>query len=108
MTKKLIKINKKIKEKDPNKLTFIEHAQDLRKRLIFSSLVILIFFIILFSFSKPILQFLTEPLKTLGYKLYFYKVHEAFFSTMKASFFAALILSSPIWLSVLIGFVRDS
>jgi sec-independent protein translocase protein TatC len=108
MTKEIIKTKQKKKEKDPNQLTFFEHAQDLRKRIIISFVVVLVFFIVLFTFSKPILQFLTEPLKSLGYKLHFYKVHEAFFSTMKASFFAALIASSPIWITMLIGFITPA
>jgi len=113
MTKKLTKNNsnkniQKKKETDPNQLTFVEHAQELRKRVVISSLVIIVFFVIFFTFSKPILQFLTEPLKSLGYKLHFYKVHEAFFTTMKASFFAALIASSPIWFWIIIGFIMPA
>ncbi len=108
MTKKLIIKNKNIPKKtkkNPNKLTFIEHAQELRKRLIFSFLIIIIVFFIIFYFSKPILQFLIEPLNKLGYKLYAIKVQETFLATMKASFFASIIISSPIWLWLLIGFI---
>ena len=40
------KIQKK-KVKDPNQLTFIEHAQDFRKRIMLSFIVIIVFFVIL-------------------------------------------------------------
>lgn len=104
--KSIMEKNNPIKsKKNPNKLTFIEHAQELRKRLFFSILIIIIVFFIFFTFSKPLLKFLVEPLNKLGYKPIAIKVYEALFARMKASFFASLIASSPIWLWLLIGFI---
>ena len=45
------------------------------------------------------------PLKNLGYQLHIIKIHEAFFSTIRISFFTSLIVSSPIWLWNIIGFI---
>ena len=90
---------------DPNKLTFLQHARELRQRILLSLASILLIFFLLMVFSEKILSLLTLPLKNLGYQLHIIKIHEAFFSTLRISFFTSVIVSSPIWLWMLIGFV---
>lgn len=96
---------KYVVKRDANNLTFFEHAQELRVRIFFSVILIFILFIGYFVFAKHILVLLTAPLHELGYKLHYYKVHETFFSTIKISFFAALISSIPVLLWSIIGFI---
>ena len=93
------------KAKNQNNMTFIEHANEFRWRLLISIIATVVCFAFLIIFSKGILSFLTLPLKSLGYELNFYKVHEAFFSTLKASFFAAFVLTMPIWIWMISGFI---
>lgn len=91
--------------KEKNKLTYLEHFHELRIRVVISLLIVLICFFILFTFSKPIINFLTKPLYSFGYKLYFYKVHEAFFATLKSSFIASVIITSPLCVFIILGFI---
>jgi len=92
-------------KKDVNNLSLMEHFVELRIRIIFALLVLLGTFFLLFANSREIINFVTGPIKLLGYNLHFIKIHEAFYSTLKASFAAALIFSSPLWVWILLGFV---
>jgi sec-independent protein translocase protein TatC len=94
-----------IKNKEKNQLTYNEHFQELRIRVILSLFVVLTCFLVLFSFSKPIIDFLTKPVYAFGIKLYYYKVSEAFISTLKSCFIASLILTSPLYVFILSGFI---
>jgi sec-independent protein translocase protein TatC len=86
-------------------LTYIQHFQELRIRVVLSLLIILSCFLILFTFSKPIIGFLTKPVYAFGIKLYYYKVSEAFISTLKSCFIASLIITSPLYVFLLTGFI---
>jgi len=44
------------------KMTFIEHLEELRKRILWSLAAILICFIITYNFSKRIFDFLMKPI----------------------------------------------
>src|SRR3989338_3126469 len=76
-------------------LTFIEHLEELRKRLIyilaglFAGLPLTIFF------SDPILVWILAPTRHITPQLYFLAPHEAFWIKLKISFFASLIISLP-------------
>ena len=65
------------------KQTFIEHLEELRKRLIISLIAVGIGFCISYLFSKEIFQFLTIPLvKALppGSTMIYTRLPEAFFT----------------------------
>jgi hypothetical protein len=88
-----------------NKLTYIQHFQELRIRVVLSLLIILSCFFILFTFSKPIIGFLTKPVYAFGIKLYYYKISEAFISTLKSCFITSLIITSPIHVFLITSFI---
>lgn len=83
------------------KLPISEHFQELRRRLIISFATFLFGFLISYGFSGEIYQFLVAPLAELyegqeGRRLIYTGLTEAFFTYIKVSFFAALIISFPI------------
>ncbi len=75
------------------------HIQELRKRLLIIIASIFVMFVICFGFWEHILDWMIMPLKEAlpeGSNVIFTKVGEAFFTALKVSFFAALILDLPI------------
>ncbi|MFZ3255995.1 MAG: twin-arginine translocase subunit TatC, partial [Candidatus Acidiferrales bacterium] len=49
-------------EQDGGKMSLFEHLADLRKRLIYSALAIAIGFVIGFSVSKKVIDFIVQPM----------------------------------------------
>ena len=90
---------------------FKPHLAELRKRLTVSLAVILVMFLICFSFWQPILAWMIAPLKAVlpeGSNVIFTGVQEPFFTAMKVAFFAGFILALPVifwqfWLFVAPG-----
>ena len=90
------------------KQSFIEHLEELRKKLIISLIAVGIGFGISYIFSKEIFQFLTIPLvKALppGATMIFTSLPEAFFTYLKVALLAGIFVASPvilyqIWLFV--------
>jgi sec-independent protein translocase protein TatC len=81
------------------KLSFISHLEELRKRLIICIVAIAVGFGICCFFDQQLVNILTKPLKDalpLGTHLIFTGVSEAFFSYLKVSFFAGIILATPV------------
>ncbi|ASM37290.1 twin-arginine translocase subunit TatC [Campylobacter sputorum] len=75
------------------------HLIELRKRLFISCASIFIMFFVCFSFWNPILSWMTTPLVKIlpqGSDIIFTQVQEPFFTAMKVSFFAGLVVSMPI------------
>ena len=75
------------------------HLAELRKRLLISVAVVFVMFVICFGFWEHILDWMILPLKEAlpaGSNVIFTKVGEAFFTALKVSFFAAIILSLPV------------
>src|SRR3990172_6445020 len=89
-------------EVSPEKMTFLEHLDELRQRIIRAVLGLLVAFVLCFTFSTPIFEFLMGPLQSAlppGGELIATAVPEIFVLHLKMSFFVAIFLSSPIWLS---------
>jgi len=86
------------KKKNQNELTFIEHLAELRKRLLYSIIILFCGFIICWFFAKDIYNILALPvLKYLdGKKLAFTSLPEPFMMYLKLSFLAAIFLTSPL------------
>jgi sec-independent protein translocase protein TatC len=90
------------------KQTFIEHLEELRKRLIISLIAVGIGFVISYIFSKEIFHLLMIPLiKALpaGASMIFTSLPEAFFTYLKVALLAGIFVASPvvlyqIWLFV--------
>jgi len=87
-----------MKHSRANEMTFFEHLGELRKRLLFSVLYILVFFLLAWSvvdriylwLARPILRFLPA-----GQKLVFTSLAEPFMMYIKVSFIAGLFAASP-------------
>ncbi|WP_457680059.1 twin-arginine translocase subunit TatC [Thermovibrio sp.] len=77
-------------------LPITEHIEELRERLIKSAVAILLGFLVAWPFKKKILLFLERPLPPdLRGKLIFLSPPEAFFTALKVSFFAGILIASP-------------
>ncbi len=80
------------------KMSFTEHLEELRYRLVRILIAIGIGFVISYFFSKQLFYFLTLPLLEVLPKnntLIFTALPEAFFTYLKISFFAGIFLASP-------------
>lgn len=87
------------KKKKANEMSFFEHLGELRKRIIYSILSILVFFLVSWFFvddiynilSRPVLQFLPE-----GEKLAYTSLTDPFMMYIKLAFISALFFASPL------------
>jgi len=79
-------------------MSFLDHLGELRQRLLWSLLAVLVFFVPAYAFSNEIFEFLMKPLiENLpeGSSLIFTRPAEGFTTYLKVSFFAAVILAIP-------------
>ncbi len=81
------------------KLSFTAHLEELRKRLIFCIVAVVIGFVTCYSFSQKIYVFLARPLQEVlppNSSLIFTTPTEAFLTYLKTAFIAGFFLSIPI------------
>jgi sec-independent protein translocase protein TatC len=82
---------------DDSKAPLIDHLIELRTRLLWSVLAIIIAFFVCFAFAKEIFAILVRPLAEAGQnRVIFTQVFEAFFVQIRVAFFGALMLSFPV------------
>jgi sec-independent protein translocase protein TatC len=100
---------------EPKKMSFFEHLDELRKKIMVSLIAVSVIFVVTFNYSEYVLQFLMFPLrytldfsvkemymqflaedKLKGTKLVFLSPAEGFWMNMKISFVAAFIASLPV------------
>ena len=78
-------------------MTFLEHLEELRSRIIISLLALLIGFTLTYFFTPYIIEFLIQPfLKGGESQLTLLAPTEGFMVKMKTAFLAGLMLSSPV------------
>ena len=82
-------------------MSLIDHITELRKRLLWIFLYIIIIFIICFYFADQLFSFLATPLINLmdtdnGQGFIYTALQEAFFTELKIAFFFALFFSFPL------------
>ncbi len=105
-------------EIEKSKAPLLEHLIELRRRLIHSFIAIILLFFVSYYFATNIYDFLVQPLADIlagtggNRRLIFTGLHEAFFTYIKVSFFAALFLAFPfiatqIWLFVAPGLYKN-
>ena len=85
--------------REDDKIPFTAHLEELRKRLIICFVAIGIGVVIAYGFKEKLFEILTLPLireMRPGDKLIFTGLTEAFFTYMKVSFLAGIILVSPV------------
>ena len=88
-------------ENNLEEMSLIDHLTELRKRLLWSFVYILIVFIICFYFAEILFAFLAFPLVNLldtenGQGFIYTALQEAFFTELKIAFFFALFFSFPL------------
>lgn len=82
-------------------MPFTSHLEELRSRLIKSCLAVAVAFLVCFAVAEEIFQLLVAPLQAIqtpGLQLIGTGVTEAFFTKMKVSFFAAIMVALPVLL----------
>ncbi|MCR4396252.1 MAG: twin-arginine translocase subunit TatC [Candidatus Saccharicenans sp.] len=84
--------------KSPDEMTFLEHLEDLRKRLFYSFVAIIVAVIPSWMFSRQLYAILARPVTQYlpeGTRLAFTTLTAPFMLYLKVSFLAALFLTSP-------------
>ncbi|MBE0711180.1 MAG: twin-arginine translocase subunit TatC [Candidatus Aminicenantes bacterium] len=100
--------------KSPDEMTFLEHLEDLRKRLLYSFVALFIGFVPGWIFSKQLYAILARPVTQYlpeGTKLAFTTLTAPFMLYMKVAFLASLFFMSPfvflqVWYFVAPGLYR--
>jgi sec-independent protein translocase protein TatC len=96
---------------DETKMPLLEHLIELRQRLIYCFVALILLFFVAYGFSEHIYAFLVQPLADIMHqqggqrRLIYTALHEAFFTYLKVSFFAALFVGFPFIAMQLWGFV---
>jgi len=86
-----------VKDIDDTKQPLLEHLIELRRRLLWSLATLVLCFFVCFYFAQDIFAVLVQPLLKAGQgKLIYTDIFEAFFTQVKVSLFAALMLAFPV------------
>lgn len=95
---------------DDTRMPLIDHLVELRRRLVYSFLTLIVLFFVSYFFADEIFRFLVKPYADLvegqaNRRLIFTALHEAFFTYIKVAAFSALFFGFPIFASQLWMFV---
>ncbi len=88
------------------KMPFFEHLAELRMRLLWVTGAILLCTIVNYYKIEVLIHFLKSPLINYQYELIYFSVTEGFVTRVKLSFFAAVVLISPLILHQLLKFIH--
>ena len=96
------------------RMSFLEHLEDLRKRVLYSLLAIVAAFALCWNFARDIFEWIQAPIiqyLPAGQALAYTRVTSPFFLYMKVAFFAGLFVASPfilwqLWLFISPGLYR--
>lgn len=98
----------------PDKMTFLEHLEELRGRLLRTIGYLVLGTVICWFFHEEIFEFLIQPLRVAGFEDQFIYTSpaEAFFLYMKMSFFVGIFLAAPfilweVWAFIAPGLYRN-
>jgi sec-independent protein translocase protein TatC len=86
-------------ERELTKMTFLEHLEELRKRLIVVAISLAVAFGLCWRFAEQIFLFLQAPLIEFlprGDKLVYTRLTEPFFLYMKVAFYTGIFVASPV------------
>ncbi|MGE3234777.1 MAG: twin-arginine translocase subunit TatC [Thermoleophilia bacterium] len=82
-----------------------EHLDELRRRLIISALALVIAFAGMYAVHDRLIDLLTRPLPGDVHQLITLSPTEPFFTTLKVTFWAAVLVTLPVWLYQAYAFV---
>ena len=86
-------------------LSVVEHLDELRRRLIISALVLVVAFAGMYAVHDALIDLLTRPLPDDTGQLITLSPTEPFVTTLKVTFWAAVLVSLPVWLYQAYAFV---
>ncbi len=91
----------------PDKMTFLEHLEELRQRLVRALIYLAGGFAVCWGFHERIFHFLTEPMRKGGYteQFIFTGPAEAMMLYMKMAFFVGIFVASPFVLYEIWAFI---
>jgi sec-independent protein translocase protein TatC len=94
------------------RMTFLEHLDELRRRILRSVLSIIVTFVVAWIFHEDIYHFISVPILNVVDKLVVIKPTEPFTIYLKVSFMAAVFLAAPfilgqVWMFVAPGLYRN-
>lgn len=98
---------------DDSKAPLLDHLIELRQRLLYCVIALIIAFGVCFTFAADIFAFLVQPLvKAKASQLIYTKLYEAFFVEIKVALFAAFLIAFPIianqlWLFIAPGLYKS-
>ena len=92
------------------KMTFIEHLEELRRRIIVMFLALLVAVCVGYVFSWEILDFLKEPASKadIPLNLYYQTVLEPFLVRFKIAMYAALVIALPVILYEILAYIAPA
>ena len=106
-----------LKDIDDREMPLLDHLVELRNRLMYSALAIIIGFLVAYAFSDEIYAFLVRPLARAyegqtGRRMIYTGLTEAFFTYLKVAFFAGAFVTFPfvaaqLWLFIAPGLYRN-
>jgi len=93
---------------EDKKMPLLDHLIELRQRLLYSVVALLVVFLVCFYFAEPIFNYLAQPLAEVmrehdvaehERRMIFTALTEVFFTYVKVSFFAAAFICFPVFLT---------
>lgn len=94
------------REIDASRAPLLDHLIELRRRLLFCILALVLAFGVSYFFAEHIFAFLVQPLLSAGQKTVIYtQIFEAFFVKVKVAFFASMMIAFPVIANQLWQFV---
>ena len=99
-----------IKDIDDREMPLLDHLIELRNRLMYSAIAILLGFVVCYFFAEQIYAFLVRPLAEFyegqtGRRMIYTSLTEAFFTYIKVAFFAGAFITFPFVASQLYLFI---
>ncbi len=93
-------------------MTFIEHLEDLKKTVVRVSIILIGTFFVTYAFSSYISSFLLRPIKAAlaqtGGTLIVTGLFDRILAELLVTFWASLVLSSPLWFYELWRFIKPA
>jgi len=96
------------KVRPDEELSVVEHLDELRRRLMISIAALVVAFVAAYALHQPLFELLAQPLPGDHQKLVTLSPTEGFFTVLKVSFWAALLIALPVWLYQLYAFVSPA
>ncbi|MCS6780993.1 MAG: twin-arginine translocase subunit TatC, partial [Geminicoccaceae bacterium] len=107
-----------IKDIDDREMPLLDHLIELRNRIMYAVIALVLGFVVCWFFAEPIYRFLVRPLadiyEQMGYhdrRMIYTGLTEAFFTYLKVAFFAGAFITFPfvaaqLWLFIAPGLYR--